>query len=40
MTTLASDTRAEVRNGQVALRDAFATAGLALVELKVDAEET
>jgi hypothetical protein len=37
---LASDTRSEVRNAQVALRDAFATAGLALVELKVDANET
>ena len=36
---LGSDTRAEVRNGQVALRDAFATAGLALVELKVDDNE-
>ncbi len=35
ITELTSDTRSLVRDGQVALRDALATAGLALLEIKV-----
>jgi hypothetical protein len=37
---LVADTKSAVRNGQVALRDAFGNAGLELLEIKVDRDES
>ena len=37
---LAADTRSALRDGQITLRDALAGAGLALVEMKVERDET